>query len=150
MELSFEELENLEDLMENSTQEERMDKLMEFFPDLKIRTCRMGESPRGANKYRLTIINGSEQFTSVFTDSLYNTWENKKSSKFEMLYNVLVDAQCYEQNRTFEDFCDAVCYDLEDKQARKCYEGCRRTFENIERLFGCNGYEVLNAVTYGF
>ena len=110
----------------------------------------MGESPKGANKYRLTIINGSEQFTSVFTDSLYNTWSNKKSSKFEMFYSIMVDAQCYEQNRTFEDFCDSVCYDLEDSRARKCFEGCRRTYENIERLFGYEGYEILNALTYGF
>ena len=148
--MNFEELEQLENTMEDSTQEERMQKLKEFFPNLKIKSCRMGESPKGANKYRLTISNGSEQFTSTFTDSLYNTYNNTKSSNFEMLYCIVVDAQCYEQSRTFEDFCDNVCYDLEDKRARKCYEGCRRTYENIERLFGYEGYEIINAITYGF
>ena len=148
--MEWEELEQLENSMEDSTQEERMQKLKEFFPNLKIKSCRMGESPKGANKYRLTISNGSEQFTSTFTDSLYNTYNNTKSSNFEMLYCIVVDAQCYEQNRTFEDFCDAICYDLEDKRARKCYEGCRRTYENIERLFGYEGYEIINAITYGF
>ena len=67
-----------------------------------------------------------------------------------MLYSIIVDAQCYEQSRTFEEFCDSVCYDLEDKRARKCYEGCRRTFENIERLFSYDGYEILNAITFGY
>lgn len=148
--MEWEELEQLENSMEDSTQEERMQKLKEFFPNLKIKSCRMGESPKGANKYKLTISNGSEQFTSTFTDSLYNTYNNTKSSNFEMLYCIVVDAQCYEQSRTFEDFCDNVCYYLEDKRARKCYEGCRRTYENIERLFGYEGYEIINAITYGF
>ena len=146
-----EELFELQDKMENASEDERMAKVLEFFPNFKVRTSKIGLSPKGANKYRVTLQNGAESYTTTFTDSIYNTCNHTPSHKIDMLYCIVMDAQCYESTVSFHDFCCEFGYDEYDerKKAEKCYEGCRKALEGIERLIGCEGYEVLSAITYG-
>ena len=152
-----EELFNLQDKMEKATEEERMAELQKNFPNLKLRSAKIGTTCekntfRGThgdrNKYRITIQNGSQSFSTTFTDSIYNTQKGLKSSNFSMFYCVVADAQCYENDSTLEAF----GYDLyEDRRkAQKCFNGCKKAYDNLINLFGLEGYEILNAVTYGF
>ena len=146
-----EELYNLQDKMEQATEEERMAELLKHFPEFKLQTARIGLSPKGANKYRVTIKNGSLKFTTTFTDSIYNTCNQTPSSKIDILYCVVMDAQCYESTGTLEDFADNFGYDLYEERgkAKKCFYGCERAYDNLTELFGTEGYEILNCITYG-
>lgn len=150
-----EELFNLQDEMRTATEEERMNKLKEFFPNFRIKHTKIGviNSKYGlANKYRLTLQNGTEKYNTTFTDSIINHSQGKVSSDLNMLYCVVTDAQCYESTVSFHDFCNEFGYDEyeEEKKARKCYEGCQKALEGLERLVGYDGYEILNAITYGY
>ena len=146
-----EQLFNLQDSMAEATEEERMLKLRELFPDFRIKATRIGVSPKGANKYRVTLTNNTETFKTTFTDSICNTYKNTPSSPIDMLYCILMDAQCYDTTVSFHDFCNEFGYDEyeESKKANKCYEGCKKALEGLERLVGYEGYEVLNAIVYG-
>lgn len=146
-----EELFDLQDRMENATDEERMTELLKHFPEFKLNTARTGTDSRGANKYRVTIKNGSLKFTTTFTDSIYNTCNHTPSSKMDILYCVLMDAQCYNNYDTLEDFCSEFGYDL-DEEYPKCvrvFGSCKKQYDNITELFGTDGYEILNCLTYG-
>ena len=50
-----------------------------------------------------------------------------------------------------EDFADNFDYDLYEERgkAKKCFYGCERAYDNLTKLFGTDGYEMLNAITYG-
>lgn len=146
-----EELFNLQDRMEDATDEERMTELLKHFPEFKLQTARIGLSPKGANKYRVTIKNGSLKFTTTFTDSIYNTCNGTPSSKMDILYCVVMDAQCYENYDSLEDFADNFGYDLYEERgkAKKCFYGCERAYDNLTELFGMDGYGILNCITYG-
>ena len=146
-----EQLYSLQDSMENASNDERMSKVKELFPSFKIHTSKIGISSKGANKYRVTIINEGLKFSTTFTDSMHNTCQNTPSHKIEMLYCILMDAQCYDNYDNLEDFADNYGYDLyeERSKAKKCFYGCERTYNNIIELFGYEGYEILNAIVYG-
>lgn len=150
--MEFTELEKLSDSMESATEEERMLKLKEFFPTLKIKVARISEDSRGANQYKVTISNSGEKFNIKFTDSLMNTYNNERSSDFDILYCAVVDAQSYENSRSLEDFADEFGYDLyessEKKKIEKIYNGCEKAYTDLQRVFGYEGYEILNAVYY--
>ena len=53
--------------------------------NFKLSTTKVGVSDRGANKYRVTLKNNNEKFTTTFTDSLYNTCKGIKSSNISIL-----------------------------------------------------------------
>ena len=139
----------LEEQMEDATEEERMNKVMEYFPNFKLKTCRMGEGKRGENKYKVTISNQDQKYNTTFTDSLYNTYNNTKSSNFEILYCIISDAISYYYSRTLEDFIDEFGYE-DEKQAKRIYDGCRRSYEGLSNLFGEDSIEVFNAITYNY
>lgn len=145
------ELYTLQDNMERATEEERMAELLKHFPQFKLQTTKVGQDDRGANKYRVTIKNGSQKFNTTFTDSIYNTCNNTPSSKIDILYCVVMDAQCYDSYNSLEDFADNMGYDLyeERKKAEKCFYGCERAYDNLTSLFGSDGYEILECITYG-
>ena len=144
-----EELYSLQDKMEQATEEERMAELLKHFPEFKLQTARIGLSPKGANKYRVTIKNGSLKFTTTFTDSIYNTCNGTRSSDLDILYCVLMDAQTYEYYDTLEDFADNMGIDLyeERRKVERIYKACQRTYDNLINTFGNDGYEILNAIT---
>lgn len=146
-----EELFTLQDTMENASDEERMSTLLLHFPTFKLLTTKVGCDDRGANKYRVTIKNSDKKFNTTFTDSLYNTYNNTPSSTIHILYCIIMDAQCYDNYSTLEDFADNMGYDLyeERKKAEKCFYACEKTYNSIIDLFGYEGFEILNCITYG-
>ena len=146
-----EELFELQERMENATEEERMAEVLKYFPNFKLKTLYSGTSPKGANTYRVTIKNNDEEFTTTFTDSIYNTSRGERSSNISILDCVLMDAQCYENCNSLEDFADNFGYDLyeERSKATRVFRACERQYNNIIKLFGSDGYEILNCLTYG-
>ena len=140
---------NLQDKMENATQEERTAEVYKYFPDFKLKATYTGHSPKGANTYRVTIQNGKHKFCTTFTDSIHNTYNNTRSSDLDILYCTLMDAQTYEYYNTLEDFADNTGIDLyeERRKAEHGYKACQRTYDNFINTFGNEGYEILNAIT---
>ena len=139
----------LQERMENATEEERMAEVLKHFPDFKLKATYTGDSPKGANTYRVTIKNNDEKFSTTFTDSIYNTSRGERSSNISILYCVLMDAQCYENSNSLEDFADNYGYDLYEERgkATRIFRACERQYNNIIKLFGSEGYEVLSAIT---
>ena len=139
----------LQDRMENATQEERTAEVYKHFPDFKLKATYTGDSPKGANMYRVTIQNGKQKFGTTFTDSIYNTYNGTRSSDLDILYCVLMDAQTYEYYDTLEDFADNTGIDIyeERRKAERIYKACQRTYDNLINTFGSDGYEILNAIT---
>ena len=157
--MNTDELNTLTDTMENATEHERMTEIKKHFPQFKIRDTFIGteckkNNFRGTygdrNQYKVTIYNGAHKFSTTFTDSIYNTQNGKKSSHFDMLYCIVSDMQCVQYNDTFEDFASEFGYDEDSRSAEKIYKACLKTKDNLERLFGNDGCEILNAVTYGY
>ena len=139
----------LQERMENATEEERMAEVLKHFPDFKLKALYSGESPKGANMYRVTIQNGKQKFNTTFTDSIYNTSNGTRSSDLDILYCVLMDAQTYEYYDTLEDFADNTGIDIyeERSKATRIFRACERQYNNIIKLFGSEGYEILSAIT---
>ena len=140
------------DEVENLSSEDRFNLIKLIYPNFKFKVARMGEGDKGANKYKVTIENNGEKFNTTFTDSLYNTWNNTRSSNFEIMYCIISDACTYSYYDTLEDFADNTGYDIyEDrKKVERIFNACKKTYDNIERVFGSDGFEILNGVTYSF
>ena len=146
-------LNELEEAVEGLTSEERMELVKELYPDLKMKVVPMGEGNRGENKYKITLSNNGFKFNTTFSDSLYNTWENNRSSDFEMLYCIIMDAECYDNyGSTLNEFADNMGFDLytDEKRALKVLRGCEKAYNNINSLVGEEGYNVLLAITSNF
>lgn len=150
--MNTEELQGLMNEMEQATEEERMGKVKELFPNFKIKYSKVDTVSNkygNANRYRLTLENNGEKYNTTFTDSIYNTQCGEVSSKFHMLYCVVTDAQAYKGFTDHFDFMEEFGYE-DVKTVRKVYEGCKSAYEGLERLVGQGGLEILDAVTYGF
>lgn len=150
--MNTEELQTLGEEMEQATEEERMGKLKEIFPNFKIKYSKVDTVRNkygNANRYRLTLENNGEKYNTTFTDSIYNTQRGIVSSKFSMLYCIVSDAQCYNGCTDQFDFMEEFGYE-DAKTARKAYEGCKGAMDGLERLVGYEGFEILSNLTYNY
>lgn len=135
----------------NLSDTERMAEVVKNFPRFKIRYQKLTpqQTKHGtANRYQVTITNNAEVYRYTFHDSIYNTQKGEMSSDFNILYCAVLDASCYENADSLEDFASEFGYDLwEDrKEAEKAFNGCKTAYESIIRLFGTDGYELLLAI----
>ena len=137
------------DTVETMTAEERIQLVKELFPNFRMKISKMGWDNEGRNKYKITISNGGKPFSTVFYDSLYNTQRGERSEDFHILYCVVSDAQAYEYDEDYEDFCREFGY-LEEDKPKKIYNGCKRAYENLTETFGYEGYKTLSELTYNF
>lgn len=146
----------LEELMESASEDERLAKVKEIFPQFKITASRIGEKRTNmglANQYKVTIHNGNSKANFTFTDSIYNTQKGLKSHKFNMLHCIVLDAQCYQDTANKEDFANEFGYDMyeDSKILNRAYKGCERAYNKlIELFYGENGLHVLSAIAYQY
>ena len=151
MTVDFDLTDEIQERMEQATEQERMAEVIKHFPRFKIRYQKLtqGKDRLGYyNRYRVTITNNAEVYRYTFNDSIANTYNNTMSSDFDILHCAILDAGCYEYNDSLEDFADNFGYDLyEDrKKAEKAYNGCQEAYNALIRLFGQEGYEILQAI----
>ena len=142
---------DLQDKMEQATDEERMAEVVKHFPTFKIRwqKLKQGENKLGYyNRYKVTISNHEQTYKYTFNDSIYNTSKHTMSSPYCILNCAVLDAEAYDSTRSLKDYADTFGYDLyEDyKRTTKCFEGCQEAYDSIVRLFGSEGYEILLAI----
>jgi hypothetical protein len=148
--------EELEEQMEQATEDERLAKVKEIFPQFKITASKIGQvkSEIGtANKYKVTIKNGDAQANFTFTDSVYNTRKGIKSHKFNMFYCIVQDANCYQSTSSKEDFANEFGYDMYEDSAKlnRAYKGCERAYDKLYEMFdGDDGLYTLNAICYQY
>ena len=152
--ITVEEFKNLSDdeildTIECMSGEERIQLVKELFPNFRMKCSKMGYDNEGRNKYKITISNGNMPFSTVFYDSIYNTQRDERSDDFNILYCIISDAQSYEYNEYFEDFCNEFGYTDIDKP-KKIYNGCKRAYENLTETFGYEGYKTLRDLTYNY
>ena len=82
---------------------------------------------------KVSVSNSDEVFSTTFHDSIYHYHQGKSATKEmlkDALYSIILDGDCYDYNRTLDDFQNEFGY--EDRtEAKKCFEACRRTFEYL-------------------
>lgn len=54
----------------------------------------------------------------------------------DVLDSLIVDASCYDNARSFEDFCGDLGYDTDSRKALAMYEACRTTADWLTSLVG--------------
>ncbi len=137
------------DIVEDLSAEERMQLVKELFPLFKMKCSRMGFDSEGRNKYKVTISNNGEVFSTVFYDSIYNTQRGERSDDFNILYCIISDAICITYCDSVEDFMNEFGYSYEDKP-NKLYNACERAYNNLVKCFGVSGFNLLCDITYNF
>lgn len=83
-----------------------------------------------ANKYKVIIKRNNKQMTVIFTDSIYNCYNGKEPTVYDIL-SCLTKYDPY----NFEDFCYEFGYDLNSRKAYKTYLAVQKEYDNIMRLF---------------
>jgi hypothetical protein len=94
----------------------------------------------GSDHYAYTIVLESDghYFKTSFHDSVYNYRANKGATE-EMINNaiycIILDGDSYKANPNFNDFINEFGYDEDDKNGRKVYDGCKKTYECLCAMF---------------
>lgn len=101
-----------------------------FYDKITWQKTYMSKSDKtSGNKYFITIYYNGKRSSFVFHDNYMN-----QSKKKELLYCLLLDAECYENSIDIYDFADAYGY-KHTAEAEKAYEGCKRQSERLHKLF---------------
>ena len=61
---------------------------------------------------------------------------------------LVLDASCWESNRTFEDFCAELGYDTDSRKAERVYQACGETYKKLLEWLRPLGRDVLNELLY--
>jgi hypothetical protein len=56
---------------------------------------------------------------------------------------IVVDAQCWFNANSFQDFCEEFGYDSDSISHRKIYDACGKAYENLMRVFGYKDTKAL-------
>ena len=142
------------DQVEDMTADERLKLVKKHFPQFRITVgfykVVEGWNYHDCNQYRVHIYNGEEKpFITTFTDSISNTEKGEKSHKFDVLYCVIRDAEAYLTTQNVSDFQAEFGYE-DTKEASKIFNACKKSYNELHRLFGNEGFNFLQAVTYNF
>lgn len=132
--------------------EERVTKIKELFPKLKVTITNIGEERNaiGTNyKYRVTITNEGKRMSVTFHDSVANYKRNEEPNMLEVIYSVVQDADSYENCESVEDFASEFGY-VDLPFATSIYKACQKEHDSLVRVFGEEGYAKLWACTRGY
>lgn len=111
-----------------------------------------GCSTNYCRKYYLELKYNNKSYRFTFHDSIYNYNHNKKLNKLDTIYAVLTDSNSYDYTRNYQDFCNEFGYDeyietqygiIENREARKIYEACKKTYEALHEIFSDDELEQL-------
>lgn len=109
-----------------------------FFDKIHVKKTYLTKSDMcTGNKYRVTVSYNGKRCSFTFHDNYMN-----KSKKKELLYCLLLDAECYENSIDIYDFADAYGY-KHTAEAEKAYAGCKRQYERLHKLFTDEEIELL-------
>lgn len=83
------------------------------------------------NKYQVRLSYNGKSISMVFNDNYLN-----KSTTKDFLWALMIDAQSYENNPFYMDFCKEFGYDdVYECKAKKAFKGCQNASIKIHKLF---------------
>lgn len=86
--------------------------------------------------YRVRIDREGKTWSFNFSDSVYNSWHNKRPSP----YDVLACVEKYEPYGDVWDFANAYGYDICDRESynktERIYKAVKQEYDNVIRMFG--------------
>ena len=103
-------------------------------------------------KFYVYLKTSSDRTRFTFHGSYYDykngVQELNEKEMLEAIDCFFSDALAYDNARSFEDFCEEFGYTeiSQYKQAKKAYDGCKRSHDAAIRLFGDYYYEALDEV----
>lgn len=83
--------------------------------------------------YCFCIRNKGIEYSTEYNDSIMN--KGKKPNLVDAFASVLIDSNCYESCRDYQDFCDMFGYKASEGRARVAFNGCKRTNRYFHSLF---------------
>ena len=66
----------------------------------------------------------------------------------QVLDCLVLDASCWESNRTFEDFCAELGYDTDSRKAERVYQACGECYKQLQEWLRPLGRDVLHELLY--
>ena len=93
------------------------------------------------NAYRITLSYHGKRCSFVFHDNFKN-----ESNKRDFVKCLILDAEGYDNNHDYWQFCRAFYGFTNDRQARKAYAGCKAQSERLHRLFNQNEIDILSTI----
>lgn len=120
-----------------------------FIPGLTIiaQRSRLQHNEYGTSqRYIFSIITKRGKYTSIFTDSIHNHKHNIPINFDDILYSWIIDAECFENSKDFDDFCLQFGYDfknydeyntkyiVEKHKAEKAYQVCKYAYRKMNEL----------------
>lgn len=64
----------------------------------------------------------------------------------DVLSSLVLDASCWDNARTFEDFCDEFGYDPDSRSAERIYEACGKIWKDLREVCGREFFAELLAL----
>lgn len=136
----------MNDLLQNNN---LLKQAKKFIPDLTITAQRSGLRHNKyvtAERYSFSIITKRGIYRAIFTDSIHNCKHNISINFDDILYSWIIDADCFEYSKNFDDFCLEFGYDFKNydkydtryivgrRQAEKAYRGCEYAYRKMNEL----------------
>lgn len=108
-------------------------------------------------KFIITIVANDKKTSFTYYDSFANWQKNKQSLESGDLKSALdcffSDASCYENATDLADFLCEFGYGDSAESLRKgikAFEGCKRHYQSVVRVFGSDWYDIANAINESY
>ena len=109
-------------------------------------------------RYYLELNHNGKKYRFTYHDSVHAYCNGSKLDKLNALYCILMDSNSIEYTRDFSDFCSEFGYNeydytcsyfpyryirKENKEAKKVYNACMKTYEALHDIFSNDELEQL-------
>ena len=92
----------------------------------------------GQSVWAITIVRNGQSMQVP-----YSMGPAHKPTLDDVLWSIVMDAQCVAYGETFEEFSENLGYDEDSRKAEKAFNACRDEYFGLIRLFGQDGFEEL-------
>jgi len=99
--------------------------------------------------YTATIAVDGEEYRTTFHDSVANFQRGVSypdGMTDSILESVVLDASCYEDHTSLDEFLRNYCYAPDDREGIKCWEGCREASEHLRRMLSAEDFQELQNI----
>lgn len=103
--------------------------------------CAHRHHPRNPNR-PIKLPSPYKRLTVDELERLKRTVPNKPELT-DVMYSLVLDAQCVAFGQTFEDFAAELGYDEDSRTAERAFNACRDTYFGLIRMVGQKGFEEL-------
>ena len=114
------------------------------------RNCKIDGRLNAGAGWTVKFSNKGHSFSIPFNNSRSEA-ENFPNTDL-VIHGVFSDACGYADTQNYSEFCEEFGYDeYEDRKfAMKVYNGCRKTYENLVKMFGEDGFEKMADIVFNW